>query len=138
MVTSDTSCPDYYYTLNIPPSATLAEVEQAYWRIVRSEPEEGYMDDVNEAYSVLTSPQLRQQYDQVRNAVFGEGTAPQPPLQEDSKFKAPMAFMDRQRPKPRAETELARRWWRFRAPSWPRWCKSAWERVSAPRLRRAR
>ena len=139
MVTSGLPCPDYYYTLNVPPSATLAEVERAYWRIVHSDnPEEGGMDGVNEAYTVLTSLKLREQYDQVRNAAFGEGAPPQPPRQEEAKFKAPMAFMDRQRAKPRAEARPERhRWWIWNPASWSAWLRSARRRIPAPRLRRA-
>ena len=134
MDTNEASCPDYYYTLNVPPSATTAEVERAYWRIVRSDKpeEEGGMDDVNEAYTVLTSPKLREQYDQVRSAVFGEGAPPQPPRPEKTKFKAPMAFMERQRPLPRAEAEPERhRWWALRPASWFGWLRSAGRRSPA-------
>lgn len=133
MITSDTPCPDYYYTLNVPPSATVAQVERAYWRIVRSKkPEEDGMDDVNEAYSVLASPRLREQYDKVRDAVFGKGTPPQPPRQEKSPFKAPMAFMDRQRPQPRSEAEEEHHPWRMLNPaSWLGWLRSAKRRSPA-------
>lgn len=64
---------DYYGILNLPPSADLHGIESAYARLSGelaelSVHDEGHRDAlkrVNEAYSVLSTPTLRREYDTV-------------------------------------------------------------------------
>lgn len=64
---------DYYSILNLPPKADLAGVENAYARLsdelaLRLEVDETSavaLRRVNEAYSVLSRPELRREYDKV-------------------------------------------------------------------------
>jgi curved DNA-binding protein CbpA len=64
---------DYYAILNLPPKADLQGIENAYARLsdelaVRVEVDEtsaGALLRVNEAYSVLSRPELRREYDAV-------------------------------------------------------------------------
>ena len=64
---------DYYAVLNLPTSADLAGVESAYARISDELVQLGRFDDehtraldaVNQAYSVLSHPALRRDYDAV-------------------------------------------------------------------------
>jgi DnaJ-class molecular chaperone len=63
---------DYYSILNLPPRADLAGIENAYARISDELAMRAAVDDtcelalhrVNEAYSVLSKPELRRVYDQ--------------------------------------------------------------------------
>ncbi|MCZ2110619.1 MAG: DnaJ domain-containing protein [Dehalococcoidia bacterium] len=63
---------DYYAVLNLPPRADLAGIENAYARlsdelVKRAEVDETSQDalnKVNEAYSVLSKPEMRHAYDQ--------------------------------------------------------------------------
>lgn len=63
---------DYYAVLNLPPRADLAGIENAYARlsdelVKRAEVDETSQDalnKVNEAYSVLSKPEMRRAYDQ--------------------------------------------------------------------------
>lgn len=62
---------DYYALLNLPPKADLGGVENAYARISDELVKRSEIDDtchdalakVNEAYSVLSKPELRRAYD---------------------------------------------------------------------------
>ena len=64
---------DYYSILNLPPKADLAGIENAYARLsdelaLRMEVDETSgvaLRRVNEAYSVLSRPELRREYDKV-------------------------------------------------------------------------
>ena len=64
---------DYYSILNLPPKADLAGIENAYARLsdelaVRMDVDETSgvaLRRVNEAYSVLSRPELRREYDKV-------------------------------------------------------------------------
>ncbi|MEP7262643.1 MAG: DnaJ domain-containing protein [Usitatibacter sp.] len=64
---------DYYGILNLPPRADLMGVENAYARISDDLAKQIAVDDgsklalvrVNEAYSVLSKPELRREYDRV-------------------------------------------------------------------------
>ena len=92
---------DYYLALRLHPTADAVMVDQAYWHLARlysaargTDPlAKDQLDALNEAYSVLGSPEQRLEYDQVRNAVLGEGTLPPereatpPPLSVLSKVK---------------------------------------------------
>ncbi len=63
---------DYYAVLNLPHRADLAGVENAYARVSHELVKRSEIDDtcheallkVNEAYSVLSKPELRRAYDQ--------------------------------------------------------------------------
>lgn len=62
---------DYYATLNLPPRADLVGIENAYARLSDDLAVRGHVDDtvdvalerLNEAYSVLSKPELRRVYD---------------------------------------------------------------------------
>lgn len=62
---------DYYSVLNLPPRADLMGIENAYARlsddlarqIVHDETSKEALERVNEAYSVLSRPELRREYD---------------------------------------------------------------------------
>ena len=64
---------DYYGILNLPPRADLMGVENAYARIsddlakqmVVDENSKEALNRANEAYSVLSKPELRREYDRV-------------------------------------------------------------------------
>jgi len=68
---------DYYAVLNLSPGAELWSIEAAYWRLARlykdappGDPQAPLLlRDLNEAYEVLTSPQLRQAYDELLRSV---------------------------------------------------------------------
>jgi curved DNA-binding protein CbpA len=62
---------DYYSVLSLPPRADLSGIENAYARLSddlmkQSEDDESYRDamqKLNEAYAVLSKPELRREYD---------------------------------------------------------------------------
>jgi curved DNA-binding protein CbpA len=62
---------DYYSVLSLPPRADLSGIENAYARLSddlmkQSEDDESYRDamqKLNEAYAVLSKPELRRDYD---------------------------------------------------------------------------
>lgn len=62
---------DYYAVLNLPPRADLSGIENAYARLSddlmkQSEDDDSYRDamqNLNEAYAVLSKPELRREYD---------------------------------------------------------------------------
>lgn len=118
---SETPFKDYYYVLHVRPDVPVAEIEQAYWRLVRSggSAEVG-MDEANEAYGVLVTPELRRRYDQLRDAALSKGAPLQPPQTEGRRPRPPLMVMEKQHPKPRTETNSARSgrrllkvdWWR--------------------------
>jgi len=68
---SETRLIDYYAVLNLPPKSDLSGVENAYARLSddlmkQSEHDEtarGAMQRLNEAYAVLSKPELRRDYD---------------------------------------------------------------------------
>jgi curved DNA-binding protein CbpA len=68
---SDTSLVDYYSILNLPPRADLAGIETAYARlsddlairVAEDDTCEAALKRVNEAYAVLSKPELRRVYD---------------------------------------------------------------------------
>ncbi len=68
---SDAKLMDYYAVLNLPPKADLSGIETAYARLSddlmkQSEEDDTYrlaMQKLNEAYAVLSKPELRRDYD---------------------------------------------------------------------------
>jgi len=69
---------DYYEILGLTPTADGAMVDQAYWHLARkyqglaaTNPRAQYLlDELNEAYGVLGTPRLREQYDAFRDDVL--------------------------------------------------------------------
>jgi hypothetical protein len=69
---------DYYEILGLTPTADGAMVDQAYWHLARkyqglaaTNPRAQHMlDELNEAYGVLGTPRLREQYDAFRDDVL--------------------------------------------------------------------
>jgi hypothetical protein len=69
---------DYYEILGLTPRADGAMVDQAYWHLARkyqqmaaTDARAQYMlDELNEAYGVLGTPRLREQYDAFRDDVL--------------------------------------------------------------------
>jgi hypothetical protein len=69
---------DYYEILGLTPEADLGLVDQAYWHLARKYQEQaaidplasGRLDDLNEAYGVIGTPRLREQYDAFRDDVL--------------------------------------------------------------------
>ena len=78
---------DFYQILQLHPSADGTMVDQAYWRLARlynaAIPSEvtaiAKLDDLNEAYRVLGSSALRQEYDRGGHADPSAGAAPPAP-----------------------------------------------------------
>ena len=68
---TDVPLVDYYAILNLPPRADLVGIENAYARLSDDLAVRGHVDDtvdvalerLNEAYSVLSKPELRRVYD---------------------------------------------------------------------------
>jgi curved DNA-binding protein CbpA len=68
---SDAKLMDYYAVLNLPPRADLSGIENAYARLSddlmkQAEEDVSYreaMQTLNEAYAVLSKPELRREYD---------------------------------------------------------------------------
>lgn len=114
------SFPDYYQILHLHADADAAMVDQAYWHLarlynssIRADSEAGErLDELNEAYSVLRSPELRKEYDQARNTLLDkDGTLVRTGPDQEA---PPLAVMAKQRPKPRKEPkepEKAKRRW---------------------------
>jgi hypothetical protein len=102
---------DHYYTLGIAIDAHGDLIEDVYWGMIRdsrkgvSEPlTPSEMDQLNEAYRVLTTPSLRRAYDEERAEVLGPNAAPQAPVAEEA-AGPPLPFLERHvaaiQPKPR-------------------------------------
>ncbi len=95
---------DHYYTLGIAANSNGEIVEETYWRIMRaaksgksSAPLRPHdVDDLNEAYRVLTTPQLRRAYDAERAEILGPDAEPQPPQPEAP--EPPLRVMEKQLP----------------------------------------
>ena len=68
---ADAKLIDYYAVLNLPPRADLSGIENAYARLsddlMKQAPEDDSyreaMQKLNEAYAVLSKPELRREYD---------------------------------------------------------------------------
>ena len=97
---------DYYLTLRLHPKADALMIDQAYWHLARiysaarqTDPTaKQKLDNLNEAYSVLGSPERRDEYDRLRDAVLGEGALPTPPPPVEA--PPPLRVMSKQRPTP--------------------------------------
>ena len=93
---------DHYYTLGIEIDATGEAVESTYWDLIRASrsgsPERTFsaqdIDDLNEAYRVLTTPVLREAYDAERSDVLGPEAAPRGPQPE--RELPPLRVMEKQ------------------------------------------
>jgi hypothetical protein len=111
---------DYCLILQVHPEADAAMIDAAYWHLAKrwneGAPHDSHasrrMEELNEAYSVLGSPDRREEYMKVRAEVLGTNALPVPP--PPTPEKPPLAFMARQRPKPRepeAAVEQVRKLW---------------------------
>lgn len=104
---TETSFRDYYEVLHLQQNADAVMVDQAYWHLARlynaaiptDSSARQKLDELNEAYGVLRSPELRRRYDMARNALLGEGAVPIPP--QAAPAPPPLAVMAKQQPKPR-------------------------------------
>ncbi len=104
-----TSFKDYYQILRLHPDAEAGIVDQVYWHLARlyntAIPDDASfrekLEELNEAYSVLRSSELRRQYDQHRDAILGEGALPRHPELELE--PPPLAVMTKQHPQPRGD-----------------------------------
>ena len=95
--------PDFYQVLGIDEGAPGEVVERAYWQFVNnwrvdgssSKHSSATLEDANEAYRVLVSPDLRGEYDEMlANGEIGggsqeDGEAPEPPLKVLSRLHPP-------------------------------------------------
>jgi hypothetical protein len=98
---------DYYEVLHLHPEADAAMVDQAYWHLARlynaAIPTDGaarpMLEELNEAYGVLRTPELRAEYDELRDAVLGVGALPEP--RTPSAEPPPLSVMQKQKAKPR-------------------------------------
>ncbi|TVP84836.1 MAG: J domain-containing protein [Thioalkalivibrio sp.] len=86
---------DYYKTLDVPRDATVDAIKKAYRKLARkyhpdvsSEPDaEARMQELNEAYAVLSDPEKRAAYDQIgRGHQPGEEFRPPPDWDEGFEF----------------------------------------------------
>jgi hypothetical protein len=111
---------DYCLILQVHPEADAAMIDAAYWHLAKrwneAAPHDSHaswrMEELNEAYSVLGSPDRREEYMKVRAKVLGTNALPVPP--PPAPEKPPLAFMARQRPRPRepeAAAEQVRKLW---------------------------
>jgi curved DNA-binding protein CbpA len=97
---ADVSFKDFYQILQLQPDADSGLVDQAYWYLARVYNETpGSMarvnlDDLNEAYSVLRSPPLREAYDKIRDGILGQGAPPT--LPRAATPRPPLHMMTRQ------------------------------------------
>jgi hypothetical protein len=111
---------DYCLILQVHPEADAAMIDAAYWHLAKryseGAPNDPHawkkIDDLNEAYNVLGSPDRRDEYMKIRTEVLGLNALPELPPPPPG--KQPLTVMDRQRPRPReepAEAEEVRRLW---------------------------
>lgn len=120
---------DYFLILQVHPEADGAMVDAAYWHLARRYGDDAVadpsakqkLDDLNEAYGVLGSPERRKKYMRLRASVLGEGALPTVP--ELPRPLQPLAIMNRQSSRPREQStarEEPRRGlvFPFRVPVW--------------------
>lgn len=109
---------DFYQVLHLQPDVDSEMIDHAYWHLARvysaapatTAKERSQMDDLNEAYSVLRSPALRQSYDRIRASMLGVGAPPTPPAPPEA-LPPPLPVMRRApRPKLRVEPAPAPHW----------------------------
>jgi curved DNA-binding protein CbpA len=75
---------DYYAVLHLDPSADADAIERVYWHrawalqeAARTDPSaRERLDELSEAYMVLSTPALRAEYDRARQGTSGEAEAP--------------------------------------------------------------
>ena len=100
---------DYYQILRLHPDAEAVIVDQVYWHLARlyntAIPGDASfrekLEELNEAYRVLRSSELRRQYNQRRDAILGKGALPRlPELESDP---PPLTVMETQHAQPREE-----------------------------------
>ena len=104
---------DYYEILHLHAEADAAMVDQAYWHLARlynaAIPSDAQareqLDELNEAYSVLRSSELRAACDNVRKELLSEGALSQGLDAAMEQEAPPLAVMAKQRPKPRKKTK---------------------------------
>ena len=128
-VAKDLPLPDYYDVMHLHPAADAAMVDQVYWHLARlynaaiatDREAREKLDALNQAYAVLRSPALREQYDEARGATPGARSQT-----EREELPPPLAVMDTQRPRPRdgsktSKSHAGRAWprLRFRLPRLP-------------------
>jgi len=92
---------DYYAVLAVDPEAGHEVIQMAYWRLateygasVRRDPEAGAkLRELNEAYEVLVSPELRARYDEARWESAPEAVE-EPRHRPEPKVRAPVAIAE--------------------------------------------
>ena len=131
---SESGLKDYYLTLRLHPSADAKMVDQAYWHLARAFGADGgsereakeRMDELNEAYSVLGSPEQRAKYERARAGVQDEGAEPASPSPETTHKPSDAVHLQNGATE---ETSRRRRSW-----SIPRLFPRNLPRLSAPRI----
>ena len=107
---------DYYAIMRLHPDADAVIVDQVYWHLARlyndAIPDDATfrekLDELNEAYRVLRSSELRRQYNQRRDAILGTGALPRlPELESDP---PPLTVMETQHAQPREEPQPKPLW----------------------------
>lgn len=117
---------DYYDVLHLHPTADAGMVDQAYWHLARVYSDAiatdvsftEKLDELNEAYAVLRPPELRRQYDQLRDDMLGVRAPITPSAPEPE--PPPVPAIETQRPKTRKETRPRRSRLRLPRPRLPR------------------
>lgn len=102
---------DYYEILGLTPRADGAMVDQAYWHLARkyqalaeTNPRAiSMLDELNEAYGVLGTPRLREQYDAFRDEVLIGSGVIQPVTSKPRKGKKPQATKRPEAARPKRE-----------------------------------
>ena len=113
---AQTSFKDYYQILRLHPDAEAVIVDQVYWHLARlyndAIPDDPsfreMLEELNEAYSVLRSSELRRQYNQRRDAILGTGALPRLPELESE--PPPLTVMETQHAQPREEPHSKPLW----------------------------
>lgn len=95
---------DHYYTLGIDTDAAREMVEQTYWQRIRASrlgesdvlAQPQAIEDLDEAYRVLMTPELRSSYDAERAEAVGASAKPTGPQSE--RLEPPLRVMETQMP----------------------------------------